>query len=98
MSVAITETSTLFFFCIVGYKFRPVRTNPYLRLQQDEKDLDEEAVALTANGLYENVSRVQRITVTDEMNDIPGTIGNYEDSDSDENSTLIKASRDVSIL
>ena len=94
--MAITETATLFFFVLVGYKFRPVKTNPYLRLQQEDKDGDE-AVALTPNGLFENVTKVQRITIADEVNDIPGAIGGYS-SDSDENNTLLKTRNDVSIL
>ena len=97
LSVAITETATLFFFVLVGYKFRPVKTNPYLKLDQEDKDEDDEAIALTPNGLFENVTKVQRITITDEVNDIPGAIGGYS-SDSDENSSLLKTRNDVSIL
>uniref|UniRef100_A0AC34QXP6 Protein GPR107 n=1 Tax=Panagrolaimus sp. JU765 TaxID=591449 RepID=A0AC34QXP6_9BILA len=98
LSVAITETATLFFFCLVGYKFRPVRTNPYLKLSQDGRndEDDDEAFALTPNGLYENVSKVQRITVN-EVDEIPGTIGGY-DSDDDENDTLLRTKGEVSIL
>ncbi|KAI1716542.1 lung seven transmembrane receptor domain-containing protein [Ditylenchus destructor] len=80
----IIELSTLFFFVMVGSKFRPAKSNPYLRLAQDDSDDVESAMALTSNGLYENVSRVQRISVQEELNDIPGGIGSgSEDEDDD---------------
>lgn len=36
MTDAVVELSTLFFYVLVGQKFRPVARNPYLRLQQDD--------------------------------------------------------------
>uniref|UniRef100_A0AC34GXR1 Uncharacterized protein n=1 Tax=Panagrolaimus sp. ES5 TaxID=591445 RepID=A0AC34GXR1_9BILA len=104
LSVAVVESATLIFYILVGWKFRPVKQNPYLKLDQDSRDGDEEdAVALTSNGLYENVSRVQRIQVSNETDDIPGLIGGFDsnsddDDDQNERATLIKSGREVSIL
>uniref|UniRef100_A0A7E4UM24 Lung seven transmembrane receptor family protein n=3 Tax=Panagrellus redivivus TaxID=6233 RepID=A0A7E4UM24_PANRE len=99
VSVAIVESATFVFFVMVGYMFRPTKQNPYLKLSMDSNHDDEEAVALTTNGLYENVSRVQRITVTDEVDDIPGMIGGYDsDEDDRDTTTLLKTHRESSIL
>jgi hypothetical protein len=103
LSVAVVESATLIFYLLVGYKFRPIKQNPYLKLDQNSRDGDEEAaVALTSNGLYENVQRVQRIQISNETDDIPGLIGgfdsNSDDDEHDEKATLIKSGREVSIL
>uniref|UniRef100_A0A1I8ART0 Protein GPR107 n=1 Tax=Steinernema glaseri TaxID=37863 RepID=A0A1I8ART0_9BILA len=75
MCEAVVELSTLFFFVLAGYKFRPEKRNPYFKLSQDSDD-EEDGVALTTNGLFENVSRVNRPghTVVD-LTEIPGAIG-----------------------
>lgn len=38
---AFVELSTLFFFCLVGSKFKPVKGNPYLRLSQENFEENE---------------------------------------------------------
>uniref|UniRef100_A0A914YJ31 GOST seven transmembrane domain-containing protein n=1 Tax=Panagrolaimus superbus TaxID=310955 RepID=A0A914YJ31_9BILA len=106
LSVGVVETATLIFYILVGWKFRPVKQNPYLKLDQDSRDDgdEEDAVALTSNGLYENVSRVQRIQISNETDDIPGLIGGFDSNsdddgdDQNERATLIKSGREVSIL
>lgn len=45
VSELIVELSTLFFFVMVGSKFRPAKSNPYLRLAQDDSDDVESAMA-----------------------------------------------------
>jgi len=104
---AVVELSTLFFFCLVGSKFRPISSNPYLKLTQDENSDAESGIALTTNGLYENVQRVQRINMDDELNDIPGAIGgrrssssqNSDNEDDQDDTTLLpKTGRDMGLL
>ncbi|KAH7728167.1 seven transmembrane receptor family protein [Aphelenchoides avenae] len=98
VSEAIVELSTLFFFCVVGSKFRPIKSNPYLRVSQDSDDDEESGVALTNNGLFENVTRVQRISVQDELDDIPGGIGGRDsDDDAEDDSLLPKTGRDMAL-
>ncbi|KAG2470630.1 RYDEN protein, partial [Polypterus senegalus] len=36
----LVEVSTLVFFVLTGYKFRPASNNPYLQLPQDEEDVE----------------------------------------------------------
>ncbi|KAK0403825.1 hypothetical protein QR680_017141 [Steinernema hermaphroditum] len=75
MSEAVVELSTLFFFVLAGYKFRPEKRNPYFKLSQDSDD-EESGVALTTNGLFENVSRVNRGgQIAVDLTEIPGAIG-----------------------
>jgi hypothetical protein len=99
-SEAIVELSTLFFFCVVGSKFRPVRQNPYLRLNQDSDEDEEKGIALTSNGLFETVSRVQRISVQDELDTIPGGIGGHgggSDEETEDETLLPKTGRDMTL-
>uniref|UniRef100_A0A915DVL2 Protein GPR107 n=1 Tax=Ditylenchus dipsaci TaxID=166011 RepID=A0A915DVL2_9BILA len=71
ISEAIVELSTLF-------------SSSWLVQEEEDGDV-ESAQALTPNGLYENVSRVQRISVQDELDDIPGTIaGGHSDQEQDD--------------
>uniref|UniRef100_A0A914CYY1 Lung seven transmembrane receptor n=1 Tax=Acrobeloides nanus TaxID=290746 RepID=A0A914CYY1_9BILA len=97
ISELIVESSTFVFFCLVGYQFRPVKQNPYLKLSQDSDEDEEAAVALTKNGIFENVSRVQRITMQDEIDDIPGTIGGRDSSDDEDATLLPKTGRDMAL-
>lgn len=86
LSDVIVEVSSLLFFIIVGYKFRPQKTNPYFRLSQDN---DENSFPLTSNGLYENISRVNNLhTIENEIENIPGTFVNKDLSSDDENSEI----------
>ncbi|VDO33149.1 unnamed protein product [Brugia timori] len=75
----VVEFSTLVFFLTAGYQFRPQEKNPYLKLAQDDDD-DE---ALTKNGIFENISRLKRVSVHDgTLGDIPVTVdGNDADSE-----------------
>lgn len=53
---------------------------------------------LTTNGLFENVTRVQRISVQDELDDIPGGIGGRDsDDDAEDDSLLPKTGRDMAL-
>lgn len=40
----LVELSTLIFFVLTGYKFRPASNNPYLQLPQDEEDVEMDEV------------------------------------------------------
>lgn len=40
----LVEVSTLIFFVMTGYKFRPASNNPYLQLPQDEEDVEMDEV------------------------------------------------------
>lgn len=40
----LVEVSTLIFFVLTGYKFRPASNNPYLQLPQDEEDVEMDEV------------------------------------------------------
>ncbi|KAI6227225.1 hypothetical protein M3Y95_00704200 [Aphelenchoides besseyi] len=73
----VTQSLTLFFFVLVARSFRPIRHNPYLKLSQD-LDL-EDGEALTTNGLYENVIKLNRVGIQDDLVDIPGLIGGIDD-------------------
>ncbi|XP_059848018.1 protein GPR108-like isoform X1 [Hypanus sabinus] len=56
----LVEVSTLVFFVLTGFKFRPASNNPYLQLPQDEEDVTMDEV-LTESGLLESVTKVKRI-------------------------------------
>uniref|UniRef100_A0A0R3RFP1 Lung seven transmembrane receptor family protein n=1 Tax=Elaeophora elaphi TaxID=1147741 RepID=A0A0R3RFP1_9BILA len=78
---SVVEFSTLLFFLTSGYQFRPQERNPYLKLSQD----DDDGEALTKNGIFENISRLKRVSVRDEtLDNITGAVGgndvNSEDS------------------
>lgn len=40
----LVEVSTLIFFVLTGYKFRPASNNPYLQLPQNEEDVEMDEV------------------------------------------------------
>ncbi|KAI3353432.1 hypothetical protein L3Q82_019961 [Scortum barcoo] len=44
----LVEVSTLIFFVLTGYKFRPASNNPYLQLPQDEEDVEMDEVAFVS--------------------------------------------------
>ncbi|KAI6243962.1 hypothetical protein M3Y99_00063600 [Aphelenchoides fujianensis] len=73
IAIAVQESLNLFFYVLVARSFRPVRSNPYLKLAQ-EGDV-EDGEALTRNGLYENVIKLNRVGIEDELAEIPGLIG-----------------------
>ncbi|KAM4595664.1 protein GPR108 [Fundulus diaphanus] len=55
----LVEVSTLFFFVLTGYKFRPASNNPYLTLPQDEEDVEMDEV-VTESGVLEGISKVKK--------------------------------------
>lgn len=38
-STAAEELVTISLFCLVGYKFRPLKDNPYLKLDDDDEEI-----------------------------------------------------------
>ncbi|PAV73005.1 hypothetical protein WR25_13429 isoform A [Diploscapter pachys] len=69
--VCLIEVSTLFYFYWAGSRFQPQPSNPYLRLEQDERDVgDDDDMALTRNGLLEVVvSRSDRVNNSSDSSD-----------------------------
>ncbi|XP_056310165.1 protein GPR108 [Danio aesculapii] len=55
----LVEVSTLIFFVLTGFKFRPASNNPYLQLPQDEEDLEMDEV-LTESGALEGIHKVKK--------------------------------------
>ncbi|XP_069460515.1 protein GPR108-like isoform X2 [Ambystoma mexicanum] len=55
----LVEVSTLVFFVLTGYKFRPASNNPYLQLPQEDEDIQMDEV-LTESGALGGVSRVNK--------------------------------------
>nr|XP_020443038.1 protein GPR108 [Monopterus albus] len=55
----LVEMSTLIFFVLTGYKFRPASNNPYLQLPQDEDDVEMDEV-VTESGALEGISKVKK--------------------------------------
>ncbi|XP_053274355.1 protein GPR108 isoform X2 [Pleuronectes platessa] len=55
----LVEVSTLIFFVLTGYKFRPASNNPYLQLPQDEEDNEMDEV-VTESGALEGISNVKK--------------------------------------
>uniref|UniRef100_A0A3Q4B9B5 Uncharacterized protein n=1 Tax=Mola mola TaxID=94237 RepID=A0A3Q4B9B5_MOLML len=51
----LVEASTLVFFVLTGYKFRPASNNPYLQLPQDEEDIETDE-----SGALEGISKVKK--------------------------------------
>lgn len=52
-----TELTTLVFFVVSGYKFRPASNNPYLVVPTEELDDD---VVVTSSGVLDNVQQTVR--------------------------------------
>ncbi|KAJ1160874.1 hypothetical protein NDU88_001364 [Pleurodeles waltl] len=55
----LVEVSTLVFFVLTGYKFRPASNNPYLQLPQEDEDIQMDEV-LTESGVLGGVTRVNK--------------------------------------
>uniref|UniRef100_A0A4W5PEC9 G protein-coupled receptor 108 n=1 Tax=Hucho hucho TaxID=62062 RepID=A0A4W5PEC9_9TELE len=55
----LVEVSTLIFFVLTGYKFRPASNNPYLQLPLDEEDVEMDEV-VTESGVLEGISKVKK--------------------------------------
>ncbi|XP_036613882.1 protein GPR108 [Trichosurus vulpecula] len=64
----LVEVSTLVFFILTGYKFRPASNNPYLQLPQedDEEDVQMDQV-MTESGLREGLSKVNKTATSREV-------------------------------
>lgn len=54
--------------------------------------------SITTNGLLENISRVQRFNVREELNDIPGGIGGHGDTDQEDDTLLPKTGREMGVV
>lgn len=54
----LVEVSSLVFFVLTGFKFRPASNNPYLQLAQDEDFTMDEV--LTESGLLTGVTKVKK--------------------------------------
>ncbi|XP_058237032.1 protein GPR108 isoform X2 [Hemibagrus wyckioides] len=66
----LIEVSTLVFFVLTGFKFRPASNNPYLQLPQDEEDLEMDEV-VTESGVLEGISKVKKTSNGRERNREP---------------------------
>lgn len=55
----LVEVSTLVFFVLTGYKFRPASNNPYLQIPQEDEDIQMDEV-LTESGVLGGVTRVNK--------------------------------------
>ncbi|KAG7265024.1 hypothetical protein CRUP_007243 [Coryphaenoides rupestris] len=55
----LVEASTLVFFVLTGYKFRPASNNPYLQLPLDEEDVEMDEV-VTESGALEGITKVKK--------------------------------------
>lgn len=55
----LIEVSTLVFFVLTGFKFRPASNNPYLQLPLDEEDLEMDEV-VTESGALEGITKVKK--------------------------------------
>ncbi|KAL3123454.1 hypothetical protein niasHT_004626 [Heterodera trifolii] len=98
VSEAAAELASLFFFCLVGAKFRPRKSNPYLRISLEEGGDVEAGVALTTNGLFERVKRKQRLMTTqqEETGELLERSTNSTEDD-DDNTLLPKTGRDIGL-
>ncbi|XP_067416518.1 protein GPR108 isoform X2 [Emydura macquarii macquarii] len=59
----LVEVSTLVFFILTGYKFRPASNNPYLQLPQEDEEEEEELQmnqVVTEAGLHEGLSKLKK--------------------------------------
>ncbi|XP_065432352.1 protein GPR108 isoform X1 [Chrysemys picta bellii] len=59
----LVEVSTLVFFILTGYKFRPASNNPYLQLPQEEEEEEEELQmnqVITEAGVHEGLSKLKK--------------------------------------
>uniref|UniRef100_A0A3B5M2L9 Uncharacterized protein n=1 Tax=Xiphophorus couchianus TaxID=32473 RepID=A0A3B5M2L9_9TELE len=55
----LVEVSTLIFFVLTGYKFRPASNNPYLQPPLNEEDVEKDEV-VTESGALEGISKVKK--------------------------------------
>ncbi|XP_074917252.1 protein GPR108 isoform X2 [Chelonoidis abingdonii] len=59
----LVEVSTLVFFILTGYKFRPASNNPYLQLPQEDEEDEEELQmnqVVTEAGVHEGLSKLKK--------------------------------------
>ncbi|XP_038234855.1 protein GPR108 isoform X1 [Dermochelys coriacea] len=65
----LVEVSTLVFFILTGYKFRPASNNPYLQLPQEDEEVGEELQmnqVVTEAGVHEGLSKLKKSRVARE--------------------------------
>ncbi|XP_073174405.1 protein GPR108 isoform X2 [Lepidochelys kempii] len=65
----LVEVSTLVFFILTGYKFRPASNNPYLQLPQEDEEEGEELQmnqVVTEVGVHEGLSKLKKSRVARE--------------------------------
>ncbi|XP_077694621.1 protein GPR108 isoform X2 [Eretmochelys imbricata] len=65
----LVEVSTLVFFILTGYKFRPASNNPYLQLPQEDEEEGEELQmnqVVTEAGVHEGLSKLKKSRVARE--------------------------------
>ncbi|KAM7138936.1 protein GPR108 isoform 1-T1 [Macrochelys suwanniensis] len=65
----LVEVSTLVFFILTGYKFRPASNNPYLQLPQEDEEDEEELQmnqVVTEAGVHEGLSKLKKSRVARE--------------------------------
>ncbi|XP_075758416.1 protein GPR108 [Pelodiscus sinensis] len=66
----LVEVSTLVFFILTGYKFRPASNNPYLQLPQEDEEEEEELQmnqVVTEAGIHEGLSKLKKSRVAREV-------------------------------
>lgn len=67
-STAAEELVTISLFCLVGYKFRPLKDNPYLKFDDESVD-DEDIIELDITGTTDDAFNAEFSFDDDDNND-----------------------------